>query len=100
MIALFLAASLYLECDVAVGKIQTCSATTFTGTTVLRHTDGRYRRCKVSNGRVHECAGWFSGIAPAVGDDGRWHRCRISTGRVQSCDATGYVGPVVTRRPG
>ena len=97
MIALLLTASLYVQCDVAVGRIQTCSATTFTGRFVVE-IEGRYRRCKISNGSVNECAGWFSGEAPAIGDDGRWHSCRISTGRVQSCDVTGYTGTVVTRR--
>ena len=96
--AVALTASLYVECDVAVGKIQSCSATSFTGTAVVE-VEGRYRRCKIANRRTHECEGRFSGVAPAIGDDGRWHRFQVSTGRVMSCEAVGYNGTVVTRRP-
>lgn len=99
MIALLLLSFVsFVECDVAVGRIQSCSVTSFTGTAVVE-VEGRYRACRISTGKAYECDGWFSGTAPAVGDDGRWHTCRISTGRVQSCDGVGYNGTVVAARP-
>jgi hypothetical protein len=97
MIALILAATLYVQCDVAVGRLQSCSATTYSGSAVVE-VEGRYRRCKIANGQAHECEGWFSGTAPALGHDGRWHACRISTGKMQTCETVGYHGSVIAHR--
>lgn len=95
-VAFVLGPALFVQCEVAIGTITSCSATTYTGTAAI-DVDGRYRRCKIGNGRVYECGGWFSGTASAVDEDGRWRRCRISTGTVRICDGTGYTGTVVAR---
>ncbi len=97
MIGLLFGSVLFVECEIAIGRIQSCSATTYTGTAVVE-IDGRFRACKISNGRAFECGGWFSGEAPAIGADGRWHSCPISTGKILGCEAVGFNGSVVMRR--
>jgi hypothetical protein len=64
VLALSLAAALgtYKECQVSVGKIQSCSATSFNGQAVILN-DSAYRRCQIVNGQVTSCSSWFSGIA-------------------------------------
>jgi hypothetical protein len=47
---------------------------------------GKYETCKISNGDVLSCTGWFQGEAAVIKpSSGKYETCKISNGEVFSC---------------
>jgi len=91
------AGPLYRECDISVGQVQTCRATSFTGTAPIERSDGRVFSCDLSVGEVVGCWSPFTGEAVLLRGS-KYVRCEVASGFVSRCDATGFTGLTVTRR--
>ena len=64
--------------------------------TVRRVRRGSYQKCRIFNGRVSSCFGWYHGYA-VVFHNGAYRRCRIFNGQISSCGSW-YQGKAVAYR--
>ena len=85
------------ECDISVGQVQFCKATSFTGLAPLEQPSGRVYECAVSVGEVGMCAHPYTGDAVLLRGS-KYVRCSVTSGIVSRCDATGFLGVAVLRR--
>lgn len=85
---------LYRECDISVGQVQTCKATSFTGSAPLERPNGRVYSCDISVGEVGGCGMPYSGETVLL-RGAKYVRCEVMSGFVSRCDATGFTGTSV-----
>lgn len=86
-------------CAVAVGLVQTCSATAYTGTAPVERGDRVYE-CQVVIGSITSCSLPHTGLVVLPrGQGGKHVSCTVDHGIVSRCSATGFTGDAVVARP-
>lgn len=86
---------IYRECDISVGQVRTCKATSFTGTAPIERSNGRVYLCDLSVGEGVGCGMPYSGETVLLRGT-KYVRCEVASGFVSRCDATGFTGLTVT----